>query len=223
MNYEIYISNDEKRKGKRVLFEDGTDYCVQKDEEGHEYFPVPNFKMKDVFKSFTGRIKDAIEAIRKGEGDVLSVTNLFGKSEHVYYFIDRAYGEELRKKTIEGFKNTEFGYSLKFGFLDSFSGSRFIAKDNTILSAFDNQNDYVYFSTEKEAEEYKEKILKDAERFADNFNMIMINNKNNNIKIQKWFDKHYDNTISARIGGELSEDNNENNKWQLEIVQVIKP
>ena len=151
MNYEIYFKNDEKYPGNRVRFENGVDYCVNTDKEGREYFPVPNIyndmENDRILKQlFVGRIKDAITTIRKGQGDVLSVSNMFGFAESVYRFVDRIYGEEMRQKTLEGWKNAEFGYSLKFGYLNSMSGSRFINKDYQIMSIFDDQNDYMFFN-----------------------------------------------------------------------------
>ena len=98
------------------------DCCViQTDDTGREYYCPSN--PHDKFGLFTDKPKDAIECIRNGFGDGLQQSKLFGLTmEHVVRFIDREYGEEIRRKTIEGWKDTKFAYGVKFSYLNSFSG-----------------------------------------------------------------------------------------------------
>jgi hypothetical protein len=224
MNYEIYTTEQGE---KRVKFENGRTHCINQDKNGYEYFSIINTKEDNKLGLFSGRIKDAVECIREGEGDCLEVINLFGKSEHVIRFLDRKYGENLRQQSIEGWKDTEFGYSLKFGYKNSFNGSYFIKNDKTILSLWcDNPNEYIYFKTKDEAVKYKNDIINEANRFADKYNIVRLNNKNNEDKIQKWINKNYNlGKVSSRIGLDLTDsyDNENDSKWYLEIVQVVKP
>jgi hypothetical protein len=219
MNYEIYFKNDEKYPGKRVKFENGVDYCVNTDKEGREYFPIPNLynnsENDPIMKQlFVGRIKDAITAIKNGKGDILSVSNMFGSAESVYRFVDRVYGEEMRQKTIEGWKNTEFGYSLKFGYLDSMSGSRFISKDYNILSIFDDPNNYIFFDTEEETEKVKQEILLEANEFVNGYEKV----KDNDEECKNYLHKYYNENVFSQIGYAIIS----GNKWELEIVQAVK-
>lgn len=106
---------------KCAIFKDGSRKAIiQTDQDGHEYFAVDNWIQSnpemdsfnygacDFMKlSFTGKPEDMIESIRKDYGDVITAY-----SDNVVFFIDRAYGEELRKKTIEGWKDAKFAYVL---------------------------------------------------------------------------------------------------------------
>ena len=53
--------------------------------------------------------------------------------EHVVRFIDREYGEEIRQKTIEGWKDTKFSYGVKFCFLNAFGVGRLVCKNKTLM------------------------------------------------------------------------------------------
>jgi DNA repair exonuclease SbcCD nuclease subunit len=220
MNYEIYISNDVKyvNCSKRVKFENGTNYCVNTNKEGKEYFAIPNPYINNPENSpikqlFVGRIKDAITAIREGQGDVLNISGMFGPAESVYRFIDRQYGEELRQKTIEGWKNTEFGYSLKFGYLNSMSGSRFINKEYQILSLFEDQNSYIFFNTEEEAEQTKQEILLKAQEMFNKWKKV-----ENTDNEKEYLNQYFDESIYAKVWYAMSE----NEPYKLEVVQAIK-
>jgi hypothetical protein len=225
MKYELYIKKDEKYDSERVKFENGEDYCVSTDKEGKKYFPIPNVYINnpenDPFKMlFCGRIKDAITAIKEGHGDVLSIGGIFGACESVYRFVDREYGEELRQKTIERFKNTEFGYSLKFGYLALMSGSRFVSKDNKILSIFEDQNNYKFFNTEEDAEKFRKYIIDEATKLSNNYLSIKENGIEEQIKESAKFIREH--TIFSEIAYAIIRNQDGNNCWNLEVVQAIK-
>ena len=82
---------------------------------------------------FLTDLKMPIECIRNGFGDGLQQSHLFGMTfEHVVRFIDREYGEEIRQKTIEGWKDTKFSYGVKFCFLNAFGVGRLVCKNKTL-------------------------------------------------------------------------------------------
>lgn len=86
-----------------AIFEDGSrKKMIQTSDKYGKYFEVDNDLNPDgrplLKYSFTGRIKDAVETIRNGNGDVISTYNLFGEHVSVQYFIDRTIGDELRAK-----------------------------------------------------------------------------------------------------------------------------
>ena len=224
MKYEIYFKEDKKYPGKRVKFDNGEDYCVNTDNEGKEYFPVPNIYTDDSFKLFLGCIKDALTTIREGNGDVLSIggTPFCPGGENVYKYVDREYGEHLRQKTIEGFNNTEFGYSIKFGYLNSMSGSRFVSENNKILTMFDDQRNYIFFSTIEEAENYKNKVLSIAEKVKNGY--LYLKNNNYPEEMRKNCLRSYEslNIIKEVYFAMIREKKDVNNKWKIEIVQAIK-
>lgn len=220
MDYIIYAKKDDDGKeSKRVKFEDGTDFFVNKTNEGMEYFPVPNnirYNPENSLlkKLFTNRIKDAVDTIKQGDGDFLIVRNLFGRTEIVYRFVDREYGENIRKQTIEGFKDAEFGYSLKFRYNKSISGYNFISKDKTILSVYDNQNNYIYFDTEEASENFKNEILNKANKIAEEYSTIAHDEEKSSKYLKNMFATE---DIFSEVGLAIIE----NKKWTIDVVQVI--
>lgn len=216
MNYEV-ITNE--HGDKHVVYPDGVKRIVQKDENGKEYFSIPNYRSNHSFKLFRDRIKDAIETIKEGNGDVLAVRTLFGtKSESVHRYLDREYGESLRIKTIEGFKDAEFGYSLKFGYLNSMSGSRFISKDKKIVG-FQSESEHIFFENEADANSFKLKLIAEAEEIVVKYNEV--NSTKDDKKISEFVQKNYQDNIVSTLWAVMAEPS-EGNDWRLEVVQVIK-
>ena len=119
------ISEDGKSIKRYAIFKDRSRRIpIQVDDKGREYFEVDNWiqsnpeldefnygNLKDRLKySFNRKPEDMITSIKRGYGDVISVRHILVSLESVLYFLDREYGESLRKKTIEGWKQTKFGY-----------------------------------------------------------------------------------------------------------------
>ena len=116
---------------------------------GKEYEIVKNPKNPEHEFSFRGRIKDAIEAVKEDKGDLV-ITDLCISDEPpvatgtfyreaVVRFLDREYGEQERRKFLEGIEHQEIVY-----------------KYIIILKLFKDQERVKYFSSEKEAEEFAE-------------------------------------------------------------------
>ena len=150
---------------KYAIFKDGTPRrIIETDDEGREYFSVPNwinndpemddFNYRDSIKkymkhSFLVKPKDMIESVRKGYGDVMC-RNFLG-IERVLYFLDRDYGESLRKETIEGWREAKFAYGL---YCDS------ISVNTCGQLEYGRQN--IYFDSVKDAIELATKIAEEA-------------------------------------------------------------
>lgn len=134
------------------------DCCIiQKDDDGREYYYPNNPNDEDGI--FLNRPKDAIECIRNGYGDVMKVCHIFGlKMEHVVRYIDRNYGEELRQKTLEGWKDAKFAYGVKFEVLNSFSGGSLVKGEDELMGFGDRHKDARKFENEADAEEYIKKV-----------------------------------------------------------------
>lgn len=209
MNYEIY----EKDGARRVLFEDGTDYFIHTDENGKEYFSVPNMLNNpndgDPFsKLFNGRIKDAIDTIKCGDADAVLVRTLFGKTEDAVRFVDRNHGEYVRSMTIEGYKDSVFGYALKYNQLNSFNGGSFVSKDK-------KTNGNAFFETLEEAEDFKRSILEELEELSIKYVSI----KGDKFKVDAFMKEiEFDDVAVCMLSLEEKGD-----KWLLDIVQTIKP
>ena len=120
---------------------------------GKEYEIVKNPKNPEHGFSFRGRIKDAIEVVKEGKGDLV-ITDLCISDEPpvaagtfyreaVVRFLDREYGEQERRKFLEGIEHQEIVYKY------------IIILDNG-TKLFKDQERVKYFSSEKEAEEFAE-------------------------------------------------------------------
>ena len=152
---------------KYAIFKDGAPrHLIETDDEGREYFSVPNWinndpemddfnyciSIKKYMKyCFAGKPKDMIESIRRGYGDVICCYQSFLRIDRVLYFLDRDYGESLRKKTIEGWKDTKFAYGL---YCDS------ISVNTCGQLEYGRQN--IYFDSAKDAIELATKIAEEA-------------------------------------------------------------
>lgn len=153
-----------------AIFEDGAKKIINEDKDGHKYFLVDNElnKADTVFKKrFYTRIHDAVTTIRNGEGDCLKANNLFENIISVVYFLDRNYGEKMRRKSIEGWKDTEFGWSVEAGNKNSLSGYRKLTKEGEVISNLDNPYRYVVFDTKEEALQYIESLVEKAKILAE--------------------------------------------------------
>lgn len=148
------------------------DCCViQKDDEGREFYCPSN--PNDKHGSFTDRLEDAIEFIKNGFGDEFQQIHLFGFLLHdVVRYIDREYGESIRKNTIEGWKDVKFSYGVKFCFLESFSAGKLICKNEKLMGYDDTINDILTFETEKEASDFIEKVNKKVEEYYKEYSNL---------------------------------------------------
>lgn len=168
MKFEIYMS---EKGAKRVKFECGQDYCVHTDGSGREYFDIPNpyvSSKNPLDYMFIGKIKDAYNSIKDGHGDAIKKA-LFG-SDTVVYYLDRKYGEKIREQFLAGWEDAVFGYSLQFGC--GYSGYKFISDtpDRKIKTVFDKELQPLFFKTEEEAIEEKNRLETSARTIAERLN-----------------------------------------------------
>lgn len=145
------------------------DCCtIHKDENGREYYYPSN--LKDKFKLFMDKPKDAIECIQNDFGDALSQSTFLGFSTlHVIRYIDRDYGEKIREKTLEGWKGVKFGYGIKFSYINSFSEGRFLLKNKTLMSFDDKEEDILSFDSAKKARNYMKNIEKKSKEYFEEY------------------------------------------------------
>lgn len=139
---------------------------IEIDQEGHRFFSVPNLlnnpTRSKLNQLFNRRIKDAVETIRNGDGDVLRVSALFS-TDRVIYFLDRNYGEILREKFLKGWEDVKFAYAIHR------EGTRELdTSDNYFYPATPTK----YFDTEIEASNYLSKLKKTAEQDAKQYESL---------------------------------------------------
>lgn len=165
------LSEDGMSVRRYAIFKDKSrNRPIEVDENGKEYFSVDNWIQSepemDEFNhgglakylkySFSGKPKDMVDSVRMGYGDVIHVTNLFGRIESVLYFLDREYGEILRQKTLEGWKDAVYKYVLYFNSipLDINNGRRDFNREN------------IYFESAKDAIKMAERLISDSTTLA---------------------------------------------------------
>ena len=154
-----------------AIFADGSRRkLIQNDDQYGKYFVVDNelnTECKNMSRfSFSGRIKDAVNSVMNGNGDCIRVDNLLGAHVQVVYFIDRNIGDELREKSIEGWKNTKFGWSIECGYKNTFSGYTMLDKKLKRQSVFDNDFSPITFKNKDEATQYIEDVIERARYYA---------------------------------------------------------
>lgn len=170
-NFRIAKCLDNNGINEYVIFEDGSEKKpIHNDEQYGKYFEVDN-ELNDECKSFlrfsfSGRIKDAVDMIKSGNGDCIKSYNLFGRVDKVVYFIDRKIGEELRQKFLEGWKDTKFGWAIECGNKNSFSGYSMLNKNTERISIFDEERTPISFESKEEATRYVEDLIERARYYA---------------------------------------------------------
>lgn len=183
---------------------------IQKDKHGHRFFYVPNLlnapSRSRVNQLFGGRIKDAVETIRNGNGDVLQVSN-FLATEEVLYFLDREYGEMMREKFLKGWQNAVFAYAIKY------RGYRELdIDDNYHFPATPTK----YFESEKEAQDYLDQLIQVAKKDAKLYNSLSEDEQ------RCFFNENFSDAREALLIWQFEKEENPNVPPQLRVVQTIR-
>ena len=156
-----------------VIFADGSrKKMIQTDKQYGKYFEVDN-ELNTTLKSclrfsFSGRIKDAVDMIKSGNGDCIKSVQLFGRCDNVMYFLDRTIGEELRQKSLDGWKDTKFGWAIECGYKNSFTGYSMINKkmERARYYAKRLENKLVNMTEEKEEDKIIDEIINEIEGYT---------------------------------------------------------
>lgn len=186
------LDNNGKGIHEYAIFADGSrKKLIETDEKYGKYFEVDNELNTDVKNSlrfsFSGRIKDAIDTIRNGNGDCIMSFNLFGRHDSVLYFIDREVGEELRQKSMDGWKDTKFGWVIETGYKNSFSPYVALNEKNETIGIFDEDRTPKYFTLKEDAEQYIASLISTSFDYAKQcVDMVKEFSKDG---WNKWFDK----------------------------------
>lgn len=169
----IEVQQQDGRFRKYAVFKDGSESRpIFIDEDGYEYFTVPNYINgdpelekfncknfgfdKSYHRIYMHRHFDALETIRKGDGDIINSTPFFRylNDAEVYYYLNRTYGEYLRN----GFLKATSKYSKKY-----------IAKYMKLCIHKKDENGSFKFDTIEEAisftDIYIDKVLSYTEQF----------------------------------------------------------
>lgn len=156
---------------KYAVFEDGSrKKRIQTDSQNREYFYVDNELNTNVSTSmkysFSGRIKDAVDMIKLGNGDCIKNTDMLIASDSVLYFLDRKIGEEYRKKFINGWKDTKFGWAIEVGNKNSFYPYLRLNENLESISLWNADTTQLTFDSEELALEKIHEIIQLAHNYA---------------------------------------------------------
>ena len=149
-----------------VVFADGSrKKIIQVDEQYGKYFEVEN-ELNAKCKTFSGRIKDAVDTIKAGNGDCIKSMQTFGRHDKVVYFLDRTIGEKLRQKFLNGWSDAKFGWAIECGNKNSFSGYSMLNSKMEKISAFNEDDKPMVFNTEEAAKQYAEGMIERARYYT---------------------------------------------------------
>ena len=151
-----YYGTEYQEIAKTAITEDGKRHKIQTMDDGTEYFTIDNpYSEEECYDGFYGCIKDAVDAVKEHYADCIKGNplplNVFQSGMFPIIFLDREKGEEAWNKSIEGWKDAKFGYQIKCGGKNSFSGYQPIDKNGEYTTF--KPEDTEYFETKKEAEE----------------------------------------------------------------------
>ena len=173
---EVFIKNG----AQWVTDESGYGYRVinSKEYNGEEYIELQNHLNTDdespFNKFFSGRIKDAIETIKNGDGDAIRVGRFFNiETINVVHFLNREFGEEIKKQSLEGWKDAKFGWVIKFGNKHSMSSPYPLNDKNEMCSPFDRDQPKI-FSTREEANARITELLGTAKTYAKKYSNMAV-------------------------------------------------
>lgn len=144
---------------------EGKEYIYPHNPYGCEYIEANILR-----RMFSGRLKDAVEAIRNGYGDFIQGQTILGNhSDHVIRLLDRELGEKLRAEFIEGFKTAEFITYLRFNLTAGFGYGYDIGEGNTLVNGFWRlkYEQPKTFADDKEAHEYQEQLDAEIQRLNE--------------------------------------------------------
>lgn len=227
---EIFI---EKKRGDLIEFvkdEWGEKHLVHHAEEydNQKFIGVDNHLNTDddepLNLSFTGRIRDAIETIRNGDGDIVTVGEFLGNSiTNVVYFLNREFGEEIRKQSLEGWKDAKFGWIIKIGNKNPLNN---MTRNAGFLPLTTNGIPSIY-TTRADAVAHITELLDIAKKYAEKYSAIITTTRKTDGDIWSiWNDMLYetirelgsDSNIVMRLVWDMIGIKNTNNNFKLHNI-----
>jgi hypothetical protein len=211
------------------------DYCTNIDKKGHIYFSIPypyereeGEKCIDKFFFYGGDSAGyAVKSVFDGYADALQQkATMFGISTdslEPVLFADRKYGESIRKKTMDGWKNAIWKYGIRFQDLNSFGLGPVISE------GMKTDGDKILFCTRKEAIQERDKLQSHIDEIIKQYQKLKIGEKHIEEKsiVRKFLDKLqkedklYELIIKALIATEGKDAPEPKKNYALDICQVI--
>lgn len=225
---------------EKAIFKDGSKPSLIRHANDYgKYFNVHNHQendgtrseldMKFLTFSFNGRIKDAYETIKSGNGDCVAHSGIGGisltSSTNVVYFLDRNIGDKQREMFLNYYKHKKFGYSITCGYKNSFAGYHYIDQNGDIT--YHPDENILFLETVEDAKLYINNCMNMAKDIA----ISLVNSENKDKSMDVVFDKYsYTNIIADfafdMVSGNLKEFKNPNfelTDYGYKIIQCTKP
>ena len=127
---------------------------------------------------------DQVNQIRNGEGDYIAVGSTFDK---ILYYLDREYGEEVRQRTLDGFKDFPTDATGKY-FIYVLHGLTYyygIDRDFHAISRKE-EVDPMLFESDKDADDYIQKLTKNLESECTRIDKEEINTSDISRDLKMW-------------------------------------
>lgn len=165
------------------VFVDDKPYKIRTAKDGSKYFEIKNpyiqitedSSFEDLMTSvFYGRIYDAIKAVRDGYAHCLYLSaSPIGRNISLTHptpivLLDEEKGKQYRLRTIEGFKDAKFGYTITFGNKKSLNGFEVLSNNGNIMGWPNSENISAFYDTEKEAKNQVTKYIESAKTLIEN-------------------------------------------------------
>ena len=223
----VKVVREEKGEVVKLYNEQGNlikSYPIKIDKSGRKFYYVDNPKEK--IGRFTDKIKDAFEVIKADAGDCLMHISTFAIGHfYVVRYIDREYGECVRKATLKNWKDTNFAYGVKFTLLDNMSGGSYVHMNDSLARIGWGFTNVKIFETEIDAQQYIDRVIETAESWYKEYLEIEKKYANDAEKEGKAIDcflvKHSVGTANSIYWGVFGA-MVDNKGYKLEAVQLVK-
>lgn len=171
------VANNNRKESYKIIRDNGEVYEYNSsfyDKNGKEYIIIPLFITSIDCYVYCCRLIDQVNQIKNGEGDCIAVGNSFDK---ILYYLDREYGEEIRRRTLDGFKDIPIDATGKYFICVASSLMKYyygIDKEFHSI-ARKEEVDPMLFTSEKDADDYIQKFTENAKSEYDRVNKGQIN------------------------------------------------
>lgn len=139
------------------------------DPDEYDWYSVPNLFHDEPNYKFVDRIWDAFKAVEVGIGDAIVSARVANSNvELVKSYVDRDYGEEIRKATLDFWGNKRFAYTLKLSGL-GFGGSQYVSTSRQVIQD-ETLESPIIFSSYEEALVVRDSIRAACRMLIEDFN-----------------------------------------------------
>lgn len=188
MRINTIITENEKRY---AITDTGERYVVQTNNKGEDFVYIDN--PNDADGLFTGCLGEAVEAVKRGDGDAVEISTLFGGTIIlVVYFLDRTVGDIYRAQSLAGWKDSVFKWIVTYGNKAAQSTYAPIdSKYDFVLRGFKKGGKPAVFDTKEDAERFYNALVDTVKVQVDKYQeevKAFDTAESRNVILQKYMD-----------------------------------